>query len=83
MPRDPFWDQGGMLSLRSCLKDPRRILFFMLRRYSAYGEDLINTKCIQCTVGRQRTPKEEKGLLLLLFKFSCLATKYEFYFTLI
>lgn len=83
MPCDPFLDQGGMLSLRSCLKDPRRILLFMLRRYAADGEDLIDTKCIQCTVGRQRRPKEEKGFLLLLFKFPCLTTKYEFYFTLI
>lgn len=66
MPCDPFWDQGGMLSLRSCLQDARRILLFMLRRYSADAEDLVSPKCTQCAVGPQRRPKEEKGFLFVV-----------------
>ena len=66
--------------LRSCLVDAGRILLFMVEQVfltmgEAWSMHIYN---VQCEWGERRPKGREEFLCL---NFSCLAIKYEFYFT--
>ena len=77
--RDPLWDQEGMLSLRGCLINARRMLVFVVEQvflptWMVWWIQNVDARCT--AEGR---PKGRENFVCL--NFSCFAIKYELYFT--